>query len=335
MERTFRIKEVNGDTSFQEKTLIVEKKKINLLIVLDDDSKDQFSDTKNNIWTVRYNQTFSDIAFFQALSDKYEFKNICIVHHGYTFSDRSYNEDNKIHLDTTVMKEIKKAVLAVGEEPLKITEEYIMQVFEKSKTITTLNIPLPNKTTKKLIGVPKKWIQAFFSLKIIIKGLLDNGCLFSAACWEGKTPDFLIELASFSDKKIKVFGSINYVKVSETNEYVQQGKMLFNGYGSVLNNFLVASEDWVKPDGWICYDTETKIATPTKKDLWIFSHNRSKIYQLISRAKKLTPEQAEKLVYAQQYFSKSWEKFYITKYKKTTFDIWKKAVETKYPEFKE
>lgn len=35
MERTFRIKEVNGDTSFQEKTLIVEKKKINLLIVLE------------------------------------------------------------------------------------------------------------------------------------------------------------------------------------------------------------------------------------------------------------------------------------------------------------
>ncbi|WP_264524811.1 hypothetical protein [Flavobacterium sp. N502536] len=335
MGRTFRIKDVNGNTRFQDKTLFVEKKKINLMIVLDDDSIDQFNDTKNNIWAIRYNQTLSDIAFFQALSDKYEFKNICIVHHGYTFSDRSFNEDNKIHLDTVVMKEIKKAILAVGEEPLKITDKYIMQVFEKSKTITTLNIPLPDKSKKKLIGVPKKWIEAFFSLKIIIKGLLDNGCLFSVACWEGKTPDFLIELASFSDKKIKVFGSINYVKVSETNEYRQQGKLLFSGYGSILNIFLVASEDWVNTGGWVYYNSETTTITTTDKDLWIYSHNSSKIYKLISRTKKLTTEQTEKLQYAQQYFSKKWETFYISKYKKSTFDIWKKGVETKYPEFKQ
>ncbi|MET3028554.1 hypothetical protein ABXT06_17885 [Flavobacterium sp. UW10123] len=335
MERIFRIKEVNGDTSFQDKTLVVDKKKINLLIVLDDDSIEQFSDVKNDIWVVKYIRTFADIQFFKELNNKYEYKNICIVHHGYTYSDRSFNDANKVHLDTAVMKEIKKAILLAGEEPAEIDDKYITDVFEKSKTITVFNIESADKSKKKIIGVPKKWIEAFFSLKIIINELLDNGCLFSVACWEGKTPDFLIELASFSNKKIKVFGCTNYVKVSQNNDYRQQGKLIYNGYGSILNNFLVASEDWIRTDGWIYYDSEEKKTVTTKKDLWIYSKNRSKIYDLIDRKKELTKNQSDKLEYAQQYFSNSWETFYIKKYGKNNFDLWKKGVENKYPDFKQ
>ncbi len=335
MDRIFRIKEVNGDTSFQDKRLTVSKKKINLLIVLDDDSIAQFSDVKNDIWVVKYIRTFADIQFFKDLGNMYEYKNICIVHHGYTYSDRSFNEGNKVHLDSLVMKEIKKAILANGVEPIEITDEYVMEVFEKSKTITILNIELPDKSIKKIQGVPKKWIQAFFSLKIMIKELSDNSCLFSVACWEAKTPDFLIELASFSDRKIKVFGSSNYVKVSTNNEYRQQGKTLCSGYGSILNNFLVATEDWLNSSGWIYYDSEHKTIITTNKDLWLYSKNQSKVYELVTRNKSLTKVQSDRLEYAQQYFSNKWETFYVKKYNKSNFDIWRKGVEAKYPDFKQ
>lgn len=323
MDRIFRIKEVNGDTSFQDKTLTVGKKKINLLIVLDDDSIEQFSDVKNDIWVVKYIRTFADIQFFKDLNKMYEYKNICIVHHGNTFSDRSFNDSNIVHLHTVEMREIKKAISAVGEQPIEINDEYVTKVFEKSKTITKY-------TESGKLGVSKKAIQSFFSLKLIIEQLLDNGCLFSVACWEAKNPEFLIELASFSDKNIKIFGSTNYVNVSHRLNYPTKNPVVAN-YGSILNHFLTSPEDWIDGSGWKYYDSKLKTVITTNKDLWLFSKNSSEIFELISRKKILTIAQEERDKFALQYFSKKWKTYYV---KQNTYENWKKSVEVAYPDFK-
>ena len=59
-----------------------------------------------------------------------------------------------------------------------------------------------------------------------------------------------------------------------------------------------------------------------------------KIYTLLDRKNELTKKQSDKEYYAQLYFSKNYEKFYIKNWGLARYKKWKSDTETAYPELK-
>ena len=318
MERTFRIKEVNGDTSFQEKTLIVEKKKINLLIVLELGGVAQFKRTYNDIWEVIKLESLADLSKIRKLCTTFEFKNICIVHHGNIFSDTSIGKASWAILFANKIREIKLVISRLGEIPDAIDDAYALKILEKSKLVFAKNGPDELK------------IKTFLGLKILISGLLDEGAFISVACNEADESAFLKELADFTIKNIKIFGNTNFSIIDDGSDY-KYGKLTIYNYHSILNTYL--SSAWQDTRGWLYYDTKLKELIVTKKELWLHSKGKE-IYTLLDRKSKLTQVQIDKEHYAQLYFSKKFETFHRKNVTTISYENWKKQIEQKYPDFK-
>ncbi|WP_394775412.1 hypothetical protein [Flavobacterium sp.] len=315
MDRTFRIKEVNGDTSFQDKTLVVEKKKINLLIALELGGKSQFDRTFNDIWkVVKLNSI--DIDSIKELNVKYDYNNICIVHHGNVFSDTALGFAKRVELMSYRMKEIKN-VISKLEPPIEINEAYAVKIFDKSKTVYKKGTKLTE-------------IKGFLGLKLLIGQLLEDGTFISVACNEADDADFLKELADFTDKKIKILGNTNFSFIDDGRGF-KYNNLTLDAYHSILNSYL--SSSWQNKDGWIYYDTETNKLEVTKKELWLHSMGK-KIYTLLARNSTLTQKQIDKEHYAQLYFSKKYEVFHKKYVTTISYENWKKEMEKKYEDFK-
>jgi hypothetical protein len=318
MERTFRIKEVNGDTAFQDQTLVVEKKKINLLIVLELGGTTQFSRTYNDLWTVKKLDSLANLKEINNLGDSYEFENICIVHHGNIFSDTSKGKNNRAILFSNKIREIKLVISKLGEVPVTIDDAYALRVFEKSKLLFSKNGPDELK------------IKACLGLKNLINRLPDGGTFISVACKEANDSEFLKELADFTTKNIQLFGNTNYSLIDDGSDYKYNKLVLYN-YRSILNTYL--STAWQNQNGWMYYDTGLKKLVLTKKELWLYSTGE-KIFALFNRKKELTREQIDRDHYAQLYFSKEYEKFHKKNVNTITYENWKKQMEKKYSDFK-
>lgn len=318
MDRTFRIKEVNGNTGFQDKTLFVEKKKINLLIVLEFGGNLQFNRIYNNIWKVVKLDSIADIEKIKELNAEYEYNNVCLVHHGNIFSDTSQQKSNWAILFANKIREIKIVISKMGESPTEINQEYVTKVVEKSKLMFAKNGPDELK------------IKTFLGLKLLIGAILDRGTFISVACKEANKPDFLEELGDFTDKNIKIFGNTNFSLIDDGGDQ-KVGNLVVKNYRCILNSFLTS--EWKNKNGWLYYDTALKETITTKKDLWLFSKG-SEIYQLIARTHDLTPNQAKKEGFAQQYYSKTFEAFFIKNWGEAKYKVWKKNTEAIYPEFK-
>lgn len=317
MERIFRIKEVNGDTNFQDKTIVVEKKKINLLIVLELGGMAQFNRTYNDIWKFVKLDSLADIETIKKLNDEYEYKNICLVHHGNIFSDTATGLAKRIELMSYRIKEIKNVISKLEEIPTEIDEAYANKIYQKSKTIYV-------KGTKIIE------IKGFLGLKLLIGQLLDNGAFISVACNESDDPEFLTELGYFTDKNIKIFGNSNFSFI-ESNSPVKEQGLQCDAFRCILNSFITSA--WKDKKGWMYYDTKNKKIVVTNKDLWIYSLG-TKIYELVARAKELTKEQSTKEEHAQRYFSKTYENFYIKNWGKPAFNNWKAVIKKTYLDFK-
>lgn len=319
MERIFRIKEVNGDTSFQDKTLIVDKKKINLLIVLELGGITQFNRTYNDIWKCVKLESIADIEAINKLNAEYEYKNICLVHHGNIFSDTSKGKNSWAILFANKIREIKQ-VIAKLDTPTEVDNTYVAKVVEKAKSLYTQNAPNEQK------------IKTCLGLKLLISNLLDEGAFISVACKEAEDPSFLTELGDFTDKNIKIFGNTNFSLIDDGTDYKYKDYDLsFDDYRSILNCYITSA--WKNKNGWQYYDTKLKEAVITKKDLWLHSMGK-KIYTLLDRKSELTKDQIEKEYYAQLYFSKNYEKFYIKNWGQPEYKKWKIKTEKIYPDFK-
>ncbi|GAA3773641.1 hypothetical protein [Flavobacterium ginsengiterrae] len=317
MERIFRIKEVNSDTSFQDKTLIVDKKKINLLIVLELGGMSQFNRTYNDIWKCVKLDSIADIEAINKLNAEYEYKNICLVHHANIFSDTSKGKNSWAILFANKIREIKQ-VLSRLETPTEIDNTYVTKVVEKAQSMYTENAPNEQK------------IKTCLGLKLLISNLLDEGTFISVACKEAGDPDFLIELGDFTDKNIKIFGNTNFSFIENNDSVIEQG-LKCAAFRCILNSFV--SSAWQNKKGWIYYDTKNKKTVVTNKDLWIYSLG-TKIYELVARSKELTEDQSKKEEHAQRYFSKTYEAFYIKNWGKPAFNNWKSVIKKIYIDFK-
>ena len=304
-----------------------DKKEINLLIVFDEECVEQFNDAKNEIWIIKHIQTFADLNFFKELIKEFSFKNICIIHHGTVFSDHTFNKDNKVKLPASLIKAIKETLKKIGEIPVEIDDLFISKVHEKSKTMYKIEGEA---------GIKEIYLKSFFSLKLLIENIVSEGNLLSVACKEVTSidTDMVSELASFSNKNIKLYASSNYAIINHTSIEPEGTENPDVRFGCVFNLFLTDVGDWTNKNGWFYYDTKLGKTFASKKDLWLYSIHKSKVFDLIERKTELTVEQIRKENYAQRYFSKRYEAYYTKKFKKSAYDIWKKGVEKVYPEFK-
>lgn len=295
------------------------KKPINLLICLEQFAKLQFDDTLNNIWEVRQMSSFANIETLRDLNKIFEYKTICVVHHGNLFSDKSLGDNEKVNLGHAIFDAITKIIATVKKPELdEISDDYINTVIEKSKEMYK--------------NVPESSIKGYFGLKILFKQLLKNGCFFSVSCLEADGNDFLNDFATFAVTDIKIFANSNYSNIQLKRDYpVGSPNPVIVGYGSILNSFL--SSPWKDSNGWRYYDVAQKKIITTKKDLWLFSRHPKKIFELVSRKNNLTEEQALKEYYAQQYFSKKFKSGFIKNYGESKYKAFVKQVEATYPEF--
>jgi hypothetical protein len=296
-------------------------KEINLLITLEQFSKLQFNDTYNNIWEVRQMNSLADVETIRDLNNLFNYKNICIVHHGKLFSDSKGDKSEKVNLGAVAFDAIRKIISKMTiNEPLEIDDEYIAKVIEKSKQLYK--------------DFPENSIKGYFGLKMLFKNFLEGGCFFSVACLEADDDSFLNDIASFATVNIKIFANSNYSNIQLHRDYpMNSPNPIIKGYGSILNSFLTSSDVWTNPDGWKYYDTAQKKIITTKKDLWIYSKHGS-IYQLMSRKKELTKEQIDREYYAQQYFSKKFKEGFVKSYGKSKYESYIKEIEKAYPDFK-
>lgn len=309
----------------QEKQNEKPKEKINLLLVLDSECVDQFKDSKNNVWAIRHIDTFANLDFFKELIKNYSFKNVCLVHHGTVFSDHTLNKDNKVKLPSNLIKVIKELLLKSKEEVNIIDDAYISEIHEISKSYRVDGE----------LGIKKIYLKSFFSLKLLIENILDGGSFLSVACKEVTDVDVNLvkELASFSKNNIKLFANSNYTIInSKFIESISSTKEI--RYGCILNLFLTDSNDWENKNGWFYFDTQANKVFITQKDLWLYSNDKTRVYSLISRKKELTIEQIKKEKYAQRYFSKAYELYYLKYFGKEAYTKWVNGVEKTYPEFK-
>lgn len=289
---------------------------INLAVVLEKNGKDQFDKVANDVWRVKYFTTLADIQEIRDLNKIYNYKNICIVHHGNTFSDHTFTDDNLLILGPNAFKNIRN-VLSQMPPVKEITDDCILKVYEKSLMVYKDGLPL-NK------------IKGFFSLQLLFENLLDNGCFFSIACNEADDPSFTELLAGFSQRPIKVFTSSNYTTIEDSSTTFFAPLNITISH-SILNSFLTDSTYWKDSKGWIYYDTQTQETVVTKKDLWLYSKNSSKVYELLTRTKKLSEQQSSEETAAQLLFSKKFVAAYVKQYGQSAFDIYKKKTENLYP----
>ncbi len=306
----------NSSVNKKEEDDISKKTTINLAITLEPEGKDQFDRTTNNIWAVRHFKTLADIDAVRDLIKLYNLKNICIVHHGNTFSQHDLKKEDKVVLSPNRFEPIKK-VISKLPEPTEISNEYIESVIKKS-------------TEMYVNGLPENEIKAFFSLKLLISNIQENGIFFSVACNEANNENLMLELAAFTTRNIKIFTNSNFSIISVGGKPFSYGGIV--GYKSILNSFLTDNY-WIRDTGWKYYDTKLKKVIITNKDLWLHSNN-PKLYDLIKRTKTLTSLQILEEDSAQLIFSKSFQADYIKKYNKVIFEDFKKKVEYNYPRLK-
>ncbi len=293
------------------------KTSINLLIVLDPSGKKQFDDTKNSIWSVNHFQSLSNFETVKNLILKNSFKNLCLVHHGNVYSAVTLSDDDKIIFGVGRMEQMDKIINAIGSKPfVDLNEEYFQTLHNKSKELFQG-------------GYQVNELKAYCCLKGLIGNINGGGNYFSIACDEADDPKLLPKLSTFTDNNINFFANSNYTVISRNYTYAG-----ITNYGSILNSFLTDSKNWNDISGWKHFDKSKNEILITKKDLWLYSKHKTKIYELISRNKELTTSQSEKESWAQTYFSIGFERQYKKKYGELAYKDYIKTVELKYPEFK-
>ncbi|WP_440625305.1 hypothetical protein [Chryseobacterium sp. 22532] len=284
------------------------KKNVNLIIALEADGKAQFDDTYNTIWEVRHIPSFANYESFVDLAKRFHFKNIIIVHHGNAFSDHTYPDSTRVVLNANFLSILTKSY---DNFPKKDLISIDNQFFEDLR-----------KETEKYFngGLLLKEVKSYISLRLLFSQMLDNANFFSVACDEADDRDFLTELAKLTDKKMKIFANSNFTRI-ETSRYFPPTNPFVRDFGSILNEYLTLPSSWLSDDGWYYFDTASKKQIVTKKDLWLYSMHKSKIYDLFERKKNFTPSQIQKINDNQLYHSKKFEKAYIQHEGKAQYDL--------------
>lgn len=182
-------------------------------------------------------------------------------------------------------------------------------------------------------GLPGNEIKAFFSLKLLISNIQENGIFFSVACNEANNENLMFELAAFTSRNIKIFTNSNFSTIEDLGyidySYSTLKVRIFN---SILNSFLTGKK-WIRDTGWKYYDTKLKKVIITNKDLWLYSNN-SKLYELISRKRSLDEQQNKEEFEAQLLFSKKFKEKYIVSLGEASFKKYKLERENLFPRFK-
>ncbi len=298
------------------------KTPINILIVLDASGKRQFDDTKNTIWKVYNILSLADYTTISSLVSKFSFKNFCLVHHGNVYSTVSLPKEEQIVFGTGRIKQMEQIVSAIEDKAfLEMDDEYFELLHEKSKEMF-------------VGGYSVDELKAFCGLRALIGNITSGGNYFSVACDEADDKDFLEKISKYASGNIRLFANSNYSTILHTRSYSYYDKKIA-GYGSILNCFLTRPDDWLDNSGWQYYDMAQSKLIVTNKDLWLFSKNKTKLYELVSRKKELTIEQLDKEKWAQRYFSKSFERWYIKNWGQAAYDNFIRGIEAKYPEFKQ
>lgn len=303
----------------EENTQLNQNVKIkNYLIVLDADGKAQFDDTKNSIWEVKLITNLASYTIIQNIIKSYSFRNFCLVHHGNTYSTVSIPKDERMIFGVERMEQMEKIINAVGNKDfLEMDDSYFESLQKKSNELY-------------IGGYPTNELKAFCSLKALIANIKEGGCYFSIACDEADDINLSVKLSAFATNNIKIFTNSNYTTIRRKNSYVG-----ITGYGSILNSFLTDSVYWIDNSGWKIYNSNDGTTVITNKDLWLYSKNKKKVYDLITRKKELNDKQKEKQSWAQTYYSKTFERQYVKKWGQEAYKKYLLQIEAKYPEFKQ
>lgn len=324
-EREDREKNLSENSINNEKQQ--KKKNINLLIVTDYAGKYQFDDlfNVNKVWEVRQVSSFANYETFVDICKNYNFKNICVVHHGNVYSEKeNYPDHLKVIIGSSNFEQLRKSFEALPEKDLMTLDD---EYFEKFR-----------KETEKyaLEGYKLIEVKAYVSLRLLFSKMLDNSTYISFACDEADDKDTLLELGKMVDnKKIKLFANSNFSDIKVQAFEVIDGKNFY--FGSALNKPATSIKEWKDANGWKYLDMPNNKIIATKKDLWIYSSSKTKVYELCDRLKAYDEKKDplyKKLIYAQKYFSKKYRKMYLDKYGKTKFEYWKVETEKAYPELK-
>ncbi|SHG90603.1 hypothetical protein [Chryseobacterium vrystaatense] len=307
------INENEENTGFADQNV----KTKNYLIVLDQNGKKQFQDTKNTIWTVKYIKTLADYKAVQEIVRTTRFKNFSLVHHGNIYSAVDLGAEEKVIMNVERMEQIENIVNQTGVRNfLDVDEDYFNTLLAKSKEVY-------------LNGYPLNDLKAFCSIKALIGNINEGGSYFSVACDEADNPKLAEKLGEFALHDIRIFTNSNYSTINTYHNYAG-----ITNYGSIMNSFLTQQQHWKDESGWVIYDTGERKRTVTYKDLWLFSKNSKKIYDLIARKKELSKAQKEKEDWAQTYFSVGFESQFVKKWGKNEYLKYIQKIESKYPEFK-
>lgn len=325
VEKAKRLKEILGDSSDDQQQ---KKKNINLLIVTDYAGKDQFDDLfdVNKVWQIRQISSFANYETFVDICKNYNFKNICVVHHGNVYSEKeNYPDDLKVIIGSTNFEQLRKSFEALPERDLMTLDDEYFENFRKETEKYALS-------GYKLIEV-----KAYVSLRLLFSKMLDNSTYISFACDEADDKDTMLELGKITDKKnIKIFANSNFSDIrTRAWEKDINGKKFY--FGSALNKPATSIEEWKDANGWKYLDKSNDKIIATKKDLWIYSSSKTKVYELCDRLKAYDEKKDplyKKLIYAQKYFSQKYRKMYLGKYGKAKFEYWKIETEKAYPELK-
>lgn len=319
--RTFYV-EIDG-VEYKKETLDIITGK-NLLLCLENDSYNQLLDTVNSNWVVKFLNSMADIE--EIIKNYNKNKNIALIHHGNVYSATKATKDKRVVLDNKWLSEyIPKVYNSISEEEKKLDIDKLCDLLhEKSKTFYK-------------DGLEKKVFIAYINLKLLIQSLAENGNYFSIACDEADDESILETIANLTDKKIKVYANSNFTTVNLKYWYPDKNPII-QDYGSILNAYLTTEVNWKDNSGWKYYDSLQKKIIITKKDLWLYSNKKTKVFDLLSREKKLTSAQKQKQEFAQMYFSKKFKKVFINRksegWGQEGYNQWKKQIELEYPDFK-
>ena len=304
----------------ENKNRINSKTSINILIVLEALGKKNIDDAKNTIWKTFHIPNLADYQKIIEILDKHTFKNLCIVHHGDTYSTISVDKNERPILKYEYIIAIEKLLQKAGVKDLaSLTEEYFDDLLRESKTMF-----------KGEQGLRILSLKAYYSLRYLIANIQKEGNYISVACNEADSPNLMQKLSEFNNNNINILTNSNFSTIAVKNEYAG-----IANYGSFLNLFLTPQEWWNDDAGWKTYNKSQNEIIETKKDLWLYSKHKSKIFDLVFRKKKLSDSQTEKQQWAQMYFSKRFEQQYLSKYGEAAYKKFIDTIEIKYPEFKQ
>lgn len=271
------------------------KKNVNLIITLESDGKAQFDDNYNTIWEVRHIPSFANYESFVDLAKRFNFKNVAIVHHGNAFSDHTYPDSMRVVLNANFLSILTKSYSnLVKKDLMSIDDKYFEDLRKETEKYFTGGLLL-------------KEVKSYISLRLLLNAMLDDSNFFSIACDEADDKDFLTEMSKLTDKKMKIFANSNFSQIDLDRHYPRNNPYIFN-FGSILNTFITFSPHWIDNNGWKYFDTSIKKTIITKKDLWLYSANKSKVYDLIERKQQLTDKQLKKVSEFQIYYSKKFKK---------------------------